>query len=102
VRGVILLLPEQGVVRGLVLDAAAGLPVDGALVSIRSGMDRIRPDPLGIALDVRTGADGRFELGGLEAGRYTLTAQKECFAPGSSITYLFSTRSSPSFAALGL
>ncbi len=69
---------------GVVLDAASGRPVAGAEVLVEdrlaldgTGRERaVGTRPLGAV----TGADGRFELGGLPAGRATLVVRAHGYA----------------------
>lgn len=82
-RGVIILLPEEACLRGVVVSSVTGAPIEGASVSTRSGMEVLRPDPLGDG-DVLTDRDGGFELRGLAAGRLQLSVRAKDHAPGSS------------------
>jgi hypothetical protein len=74
--------PALGSISGRVEDEG-GAPAPGALVTgtrvWRGGRER---DASPIA-QVVTGGDGRFELGGLEEGRYRLVASREGLAPAT-------------------
>ena len=61
-RGHIVLLDPESRIRGRVIDATDGAPIEGALVTTRSGLEMFRPDALVAQLDVRTGDDGTFTL----------------------------------------
>ncbi|MFG0319204.1 MAG: carboxypeptidase regulatory-like domain-containing protein, partial [Planctomycetota bacterium JB042] len=82
-RGVILILPEEGRVRGVVVSSATGEPIAGATLSTKSGMEALRPDPIG-APGATSDEDGRFEIGGLAGGRLQLAVRAPDHAPGSS------------------
>jgi hypothetical protein len=68
-------LSPETVARGRVSDAA-GNPVAGVTVSALRGAD----DPIAVA-EAQTAEDGGFNLGGLDARRYTLRAAKFGFLP---------------------
>ncbi len=68
-------------IAGRVVARDGGAPVPGALVVAEAGR---RFGPGGIPLAQATaGADGAFELAGLDPGRYRLTARAEGHAPGT-------------------
>jgi hypothetical protein len=64
-------LAPEAVARGRVVDAETGAPVEDALLqAVRSPEDAIDVS------ETRSGADGAFVLGGLEARRYSLRVSK--------------------------
>ena len=69
--------PHAGkcVLRGRVLDSATGQPIKGATLTLVSQGGR---EPLSTATD----AGGRWEIGGLPAGEYHLTASKAGYVDG--------------------
>lgn len=89
VDNLVLTLPRAGKIRGLVIDGN-GNPVRGAeLVASRNdapsnlGAEEQILDLFGVqARPVRSGDDGRFELGGLTPGTYRVRADAEGLAPG--------------------
>jgi hypothetical protein len=73
-------LGEPAGIAGRVVARATGAPVPGALVAAqRGGFGRGLP-----VAQAPAGADGAFELAGLDPGRYLLTARAEGLAPGSA------------------
>jgi tetratricopeptide (TPR) repeat protein len=66
-------VPTQGsiAITGMVVDAT-GRPVDSAEV-------RLESDDSACVAETKSGANGRFELGALHAGKYKLTAKKQGF-----------------------
>lgn len=71
---------EPGRIAGRVIARATRNPVPGALVAAERGGFGRGAVPVA---QVAAGADGAFELAGLDAGRYRLTARAEGLAPGS-------------------
>lgn len=64
-----------GAVRGTVVSSEGGEPLPGVVVSVRDAADST------VAGTATTGADGRFRVGGLAAGRYVATATAAGYAP---------------------
>jgi len=83
-RGVIVLLDEAGVIRGLVLDRSTGRALGGAQVTTRSGTELLRTGSLDALANARADEAGRFELGGLTTGQYTVSASADDHARGAS------------------
>lgn len=83
-RGVIIMLKPESRITGLVLHQVTRAPIGGAHVTIRSGMDALRSDPLASLLDTTSADDGAFALRGLSAGRYQLSVTAVDFAPATS------------------
>jgi outer membrane receptor protein involved in Fe transport len=71
-RGAAPLPTDTGAVVGRVTDAQAGSPIVGATVSVD-----------GRRATTTTGADGRYRLGGLEPGAYTVRARYIGYTPAS-------------------
>jgi len=70
----------KGIIRGVVTAADTGKPVRGVDVRVEGG-DLPRFEPRWALTD----GDGRYEIQGLKAGRYVLSAQRSGYlAPGSS------------------
>ncbi|MBI4878704.1 MAG: carboxypeptidase regulatory-like domain-containing protein [Planctomycetes bacterium] len=88
VRGVILILPPEAAIRGVVLEALTGSPVPNALVSTRASNTLIQPDPIAPYSDTHTDASGRFAITGLKAGAHRLSVTARSYAPGSSARVL--------------
>ncbi len=70
---------EPGRIAGRVVERDGGAPLAGALV-VAAGERGFAPP----AAQVTAGADGAFELGGLDPGSYRLTARAEGHAPASA------------------
>ncbi len=83
-KGVIVLLLPESCVRGSVIDDATGAPVPDARITTLSGMARLRPDPIERGTTARSNASGAFELLGLKAGRYELSADAKGYATGTT------------------
>ena len=82
VQGLVITVPLAGCISGIVLDGS-GQPVDGAEIvytntSAPERRQRSNPmlDLLGAARPTRSGADGKFEITGLNPGDYDLRAEK--------------------------
>ena len=70
---------------GIVVDAASGKPVSGAIVSISSGAPAnpfAREAPAALPR-ILTGPDGRFVYRDLRAGNYSITASKPGYTDGA-------------------
>ena len=69
---------------GIVVDAASGKPVSGAIVSISSGAppNRFTREPAALPR-ILTGPDGRFVYRDLRAGNYSITASKPGYTEGA-------------------
>lgn len=63
---------NQGLIRGLLVDAATDTPVAGARITVQGLSDGVQA----LSLDVTSGADGRFEAA-VPAGQFGLTAQAD-------------------------
>lgn len=63
---------NQGLIRGLLVDAATDTPVVGARITVQGLSDGVQS----LSLDVISGADGRFEAA-VPAGQFGLTAQAD-------------------------
>ncbi len=88
VRGIILILPPEAAIRGVVQDASTGAPVQDALVSTRASNTLIQQDPIAPYLDTRSDASGCFAIAGLKAGAHRLSVTARGYAPGSSARVL--------------
>jgi len=78
--------PATGVVTGRVIDAATGEPIEGATVSLSPVRSSTSPAPpasptLLRSLMNQTNVNGTFEIGGVLAGRWSIHADKEGYAP---------------------
>ena len=67
-----------GTIRGVIRDAGNGKPIRGVEVRIDSVTYPIRPDQAPFSI---TDENGRYEIPGLNAGRYTVTASRVGFTP---------------------
>lgn len=76
-----------GVIAGRVL-AASGAPVAGATVAITGGSQPYRD------VAAVSGADGRFRLGGLQAGDYRIEARAPGATGSASVTVAEGTSAS--------
>lgn len=83
-RGVIIMLPEEAHLHGLVLDVETGEPVPGARVTTKSGIQLLRMDTLAASASAVCDVEGRFALSGLKEGKYKLTATADNHAPATS------------------
>lgn len=82
-RAVNFFLRPEAVIAGMITEAGTAKAVAGARVTTRQGLDAMQPDPLAADSEARSDATGRFELRGLAAGRYTLSATSARLAPAS-------------------
>lgn len=82
-RAVNFFLRPESVIAGTITEAGTSKAVAGARVTTRQGLDAMQPDPLAADSEAQSDATGRFELRGLAAGRYTLSATAPRLAPAS-------------------
>ncbi len=78
-KGVVVMMPAESIITGLVLDERTSAPIVGAQVSTGgAGMfEQMTAQFAGGDEDVRTDADGRFSLSGLHEGRVDVTLRHD-------------------------
>lgn len=82
-RAINFFLRPEAVIAGTITEEGTNRPIAGARVTTRQGLDAMQPDPLAAESEAQSDAKGRFELRGLGAGRFTLSATARGLAPAT-------------------